>query len=246
MKAQSTDYIALQNIYKRKARADCAEVLQHVRRLEKETARSPNLIIDEKEVENFCKGAAHLHLVRGKPLLIPSGGEPQQQGHKKSAPAYMFGAEAARALAEDPVMNPMGSLLGLFLAFLAWDEYVATHTTSPPHTGGVGLHIPGTVDTDLDSDTEKLTGIAHRILDSLLHEAGTRMEDPVYSDLQEEMGKVCLELVRSGGGELHNVASLTGGLVAQEVIKVVTGQYVPVSGSCVFDGVASRTQVFGV
>lgn len=49
--------------------------------------------------------------------------------------------------------------------------------------------------------------------------------------------------VRAGGSELHNIASLTGGLIAQEVIKVITRQYVPVDNTCVFDGVASRTCV---
>ena len=52
--------------------------------------------------------------------------------------------------------------------------------------------------------------------------------------------------VRAGGGELHNIAALTGGLVSQEVIKVVTEQYVPVDNTCVFDGVKSKTTVLRV
>ena len=35
-------------------------------------------------------------------------------------------------------------------------------------------------------------------------------------------------------------------MAAQEVIKVVTRQYVPVDNTCVFDGVASRTAVFNI
>jgi amyloid beta precursor protein binding protein 1 len=42
---------------------------------------------------------------------------------------------------------------------------------------------------------------------------------------------------------MHNIASLTGGLVAQEVIKVITEQYVPVDNVCVWDGIESRTWV---
>ena len=45
---------------------------------------------------------------------------------------------------------------------------------------------------------------------------------------------------------MHNIASLTGGLVAQEVIKVVTKQYVPVDNTCVFDGVESKSAVLKV
>lgn len=52
--------------------------------------------------------------------------------------------------------------------------------------------------------------------------------------------------MRAGGGELHNIAALTGGMVSQEVIKVITEQYVPVDNTCVFDGVRSKSSVFRV
>lgn len=51
------------------------------------------------------------------------------------------------------------------------------------------------------------------------------------------------ELVRAQGGELHNIAAVTGGMVAQEAIKVVTKQYVPVDNTVVFDGVRSKMGV---
>lgn len=52
--------------------------------------------------------------------------------------------------------------------------------------------------------------------------------------------------VRAGGAELHNIAALTGGLVSQEVIKVVTKQYIPVDNTCVFDGVKSKSSVIRI
>ena len=52
--------------------------------------------------------------------------------------------------------------------------------------------------------------------------------------------------VRAGGAELHNIAALTGGLVSQEVIKVITEQYIPVDNTCIFDGVKSKTAVIRV
>lgn len=45
------------------------------------------------------------------------------------------------------------------------------------------------------------------------------------------------ELQRAHGGELHNIGALTGGMVAQEAIKVLTSQYIPVDNTLVFDGV---------
>ncbi len=58
MKAQSTVYVQLQNIYKAKARSDAAEVLEIVR------AHPNGKNIDSAEVENFCKNAAFVKLIR--------------------------------------------------------------------------------------------------------------------------------------------------------------------------------------
>ncbi|KAK3697560.1 hypothetical protein LTR37_017391 [Vermiconidia calcicola] len=232
MKAQSADYIRLQNIYKTKAREDSTEVIKTVRQLEKSTGRSPKLAIDEKEVENFCKGAAHIHLVRGRPLQIVQATEP-----------IRF-ADRAKALMFD-LTNPE-SLIGEYIAFLAWDQFVATHTTSANDMGGEGVRVPGSDELEFEADKEKMIGIAHKIVDSLINEAGDRIGDPEYTEIKENIAKICIEMVRAGGGELHNIASLTGGLIAQEVIKVITKQYTPVDNTCLFDGIASRTYVLRV
>ena len=59
MKAQSTVYVQLQNIYKAKARQDVAEVLETVR------AHPRGKEIDAAEVEMFCKNAAFIKLIHG-------------------------------------------------------------------------------------------------------------------------------------------------------------------------------------
>jgi amyloid beta precursor protein binding protein 1 len=51
------------------------------------------------------------------------------------------------------------------------------------------------------------------------------------------------EVARAAGGELHNISAVTGGMVAQEVIKIITRQYIPVDNTCIFDGIESRCQV---
>lgn len=64
------------------------------------------------------------------------------------------------------------------------------------------------------------------------------------SEIQENITKAIEEVKRAQGGELHNISSVLGGMVAQEAIKLLTRQYVPVDGICVFDGVRSKTGVF--
>ena len=59
MKAQSTVYVRLQNLYKAKARQDVAEVLEIVRTYPKGKQ------IDIAEVDIFCKNAAFIKLIHG-------------------------------------------------------------------------------------------------------------------------------------------------------------------------------------
>nr|OQO17835.1 hypothetical protein B0A51_14443 [Rachicladosporium sp. CCFEE 5018] len=228
MKARSNDYITLQQIYKSKARADCAEVTASVRSLEKSTNRSAKLEIPVNEIENFCKNAAHIHLVRGRPLQLITPGE---------KPSFGDRAKALRSQLTNPE-----SLIGLYLAFLAFDDFTATHTPPvPAHPSSpTGVLVPGASDFALEADAAKLTATAHTYLDALINESGNRLEDPEYSDLRAEIEKYCTEIARAGGAELHNMASLTGGLVSQEIIKVITGQYVGVDNVCLVEGVASR------
>lgn len=52
-----------------------------------------------------------------------------------------------------------------------------------------------------------------------------------------------LDSCRAGGSDLPQIAALLGGVVGQEAIKLVTKQYVPLNGTCVFDGIRSSMGV---
>jgi len=49
---------------------------------------------------------------------------------------------------------------------------------------------------------------------------------------------------RAGGSELANIASLLGGMVSQEVIKLITKQYIPANNTVVFNGVRSTSSAY--
>lgn len=181
MKARSADYISLQNIYKSKARVDVAEVLETVRSSEDILKRDKFYFpkpVPETEVEQFCKNAAHVKVLSGRPLIHARLGDP----------------EVLNALAkslDDP--NALEShLTPIFLSLLQTD-YIHEVTAA------------------------KLNKLAN----------GNELD----------------EVKRAQHGELHNIASLTGGQVAQEAIKLITRQYIPVDNLCIFDGIASRAEV---
>jgi amyloid beta precursor protein binding protein 1 len=52
------------------------------------------------------------------------------------------------------------------------------------------------------------------------------------------------ELVRAGGGELHTVAAFMGGVASQEAIKLITGQFVPLDNTMIFNGAAGVSAVW--
>ncbi len=101
------------------------------------------------------------------------------------------------------------------------------------------------IKTTLENDWEDLLPI-------FLALEPTSTGEPDVSTFAEDAEKAevlrkCIEEVkRAKGGELHNISSVTGGMVAQEAIKLLTKQYVPVDGVCVFDGVRSKVGVFKI
>ncbi|KAF2143667.1 uncharacterized protein K452DRAFT_224574 [Aplosporella prunicola CBS 121167] len=214
MKAQSADYITLQNVYKSKARADLTEVASIVHDLQMQIQYpSP---IPEKEIEAFCKNAGHIKLVRGRPFQLNP---------------FQWDKETASNLAGWMGLQNPESLFLLYVALQAWD----------------GLRLPGAQDANLEIDIANMKKLARQILGAFLKEVGDKDEtgeprDVDYNALEE----YCQELTRAGGAELHNISALVGGIVSQEVIKVITKQYIPVDNTCLFDGVRSRSSVLRI
>ena len=81
---------------------------------------------------------------------------------------------------------------------------------------------------------------------SMQLDAGASSHDAIPSlpnDFNDRLDAAGEEIKRASGGELHNISSVTGGMVAQECIKIITRQYVPVDNTCIFDGVRGKTEV---
>jgi NEDD8-activating enzyme E1 regulatory subunit len=215
MKAFSTEYIKLQNIYKSKARGDVAEVSGLVRGIEEQLKRKTP--VPDQEIEAFCKNAAHIKVIHGSTMPAP--------GVLSS-----LSSKIAKKLVNSELQNPE-SLFPIWLAFNAFDSIVSKS--------------PGKYSTTLLLDTQEwkkkletdVSLIYQQSQAEKSHDAVTVPEEVI-----ERVLAVAKEMQRSEGGELHNIASLTGGMVAQEAIKVVTRQYVPVDNTCIFDGVFSKSQ----
>ncbi|KAJ5178566.1 Molybdenum cofactor biosynthesis MoeB [Penicillium coprophilum] len=210
MKAQSADYVSLQNIYKAKARQDIEEVTATVRQLESQLNRQAPAIPD-REIEVFCKNAAHIKVVLGRDI-----------------PQISIDSDASTLKTVRNALSDPDTLIPIFIAMQVLDSVVDEIQSS-------SREEERSVDDDAlwNSHTE-------RILALLTAADGSA----VSQEARTQIASAIKELRRAEGGELHNISSLTGGLVAQEALKVITRQYGPLDNTCVFDGARSKSEMY--
>ena len=101
--------------------------------------------------------------------------------------------------------------------------------------------FPGSTDSTLDEDAMVLKTHASKLLK--LCQAGQDFMAIATDEIVENYAK---EMTRSGGEQLHSVSAFVGGLVAQEVIKLVTGQYVPLNNTLIYDAAGSYTRTIRI
>ncbi|KAJ3315447.1 NEDD8-activating enzyme E1 regulatory subunit [Boothiomyces sp. JEL0838] len=90
---------------------------------------------------------------------------------------------------------------------------------------------PGTVDENFESDLVAFEAL----FDTFLKEVGI---------LDANYHAKVKEIVYAGACELPSIAALLGGIASQEVIKLITHQYLPVDNCYIFDSVTSTSTSF--
>ncbi|KAK9367806.1 hypothetical protein V1509DRAFT_625390 [Lipomyces kononenkoae] len=202
MKADSVGYIALQNVYRRKAVQDWNWVKQRVSELLSALNRPAGAISDD-EVETFCKFSRYIVVVDGRSL--------EQEYNPETA-------KATKILSD---LEEENGLMPIYVGFRAVEIFEERNG-----------RFPGMLE-DTKDDENELERIAVEIVKNL---GGDSLGEATISVLKE--------FVRAGGAELHNIASLLGGFGAQEVVKLITRQYVPMTNTVVFDGIQSKSSVW--
>lgn len=94
---------------------------------------------------------------------------------------------------------------------------------------------PGRTEADTEVDIGRLKTITSSLLTSL--GLPTSLQG-----IDEHVHEVC----RYGGSSLHSIAAFLGGSAAQEAIKILTGQFVPVHNSLVYNGVTGAVSTFTI
>lgn len=73
---------------------------------------------------------------------------------------------------------------------------------------------------------------------------GLKENELVQTTLLADPPNFAQELVRYGQAEVHNIASVIGGVASQEAVKIITGQYVPLNNTYIYNGIATVGGVY--
>ena len=173
------------------------------------------------EIEAWCKNAGSVKLVEGRALRTILSPEKGINGELMEDRAKFFARE----------IQDEDSLIPIYLSFMLLDELLTkalplTHSETQIDNLLSAINLSPTTDTEAQTRLQNTFNELTRGSIPNREDPGTKEPPPATYN------------------ELHNIAALTGGMVAQEVIKVLTKQYVPIEDTCVFDGIQSRVQVF--
>ncbi|KAJ2093400.1 hypothetical protein IW140_000857 [Coemansia sp. RSA 1813] len=211
MKADTMGYIALQKVFKSKADQDKRQLAKHVARVLEE-AHLPSDYFSQEEIDVFCKNANKLRLKRMSAVHDEHANGP-----------------------ENLSMLEINGALNHYVLFRASAEFFAKNSRYPGAPALNSMDKESLVANDLnalvDSDTIELSAIAKDLLAKW--KGSNDGEGSVPADM-------VTEFARSGFSELHNIASVSGGVIAQEAIKLITHQYVPGNNTFIFDGIQGR------
>ncbi|VAI24155.1 unnamed protein product [Triticum turgidum subsp. durum] len=94
--------------------------------------------------------------------------------------------------------------------------------------------LPGIFDSEIVEDVPRLKAAAVSVLSDMGLKGASLSEDLVT------------EVCRFAGAEIHPVGAFIGGVASQEVIKLVTKQFVPLNGTFIFNGIDLKSQVLAL
>mmetsp|Transcript_20485 Transcript_20485/g.61666 ORF Transcript_20485/g.61666 Transcript_20485/m.61666 type:complete len:555 (-) Transcript_20485:2962-4626(-) len=220
MFATTAMYLQLQRVYRERAEQDVAAVEAHLARILQSVGRDAKSV-PKADIRAFCKNARNLRVVRFKSLADEAG----SSGGGVAAP----GSGLRGALSGEDT----AAAASLYLLLRAADRFRVSYGRWP------GVGVPGEAEGDVSSHERDLPALKSLAV-GLVAEAGA---SPSAFSISDDMtGEVC----RFGGSEVHCMGAIVGGMAAQEAIKLLTHQFVPLAGTLIFNsmGLQSSSSVF--
>lgn len=137
---------------------------------------------------------------------------------KGSCIADEYEKPSATDVIASEIESGTNSLIMIYVALRALDKFESEHGASPGE-----IYV--------ESDTAQIKTTAYKYLN----------EWGITAPFNDEWAH---ELCRYGGAEIHTVSAFMGGCVAQEIIKLITKQYIPINNTLIYNAITSETAVF--
>lgn len=215
MKASTGQYVELQRLYKDRAVEERNAFRSILDSIISEKNEDPSLI-DDETIDAFVKNAHILRVLKGK--------------------KWGWVDEDMKQLTELAESSPKH--LGIHLALSALSSLQAKHAKAT--AGQESVFSPSLEDVTKEAKAILPPGVElpDEEFDNAIGEAYVE----VFLFYEQVLTLLCS--ARSPTADVPNTAALLGGIVAQETIKMITKQYVPIAGYCAVDLIETWTGTF--
>ncbi|KAH9395109.1 NEDD8-activating enzyme E1 regulatory subunit [Tyrophagus putrescentiae] len=236
MNCGSEQYARLQRIYRAKARADAEALLALLQKQQQKTcattstangaaevATAAAVSVSEADLALFCRNARFLTVLRcAGPMAEELTTGSAALRALASCPQLQSGADEGEGGEEGGggAGSSQYDMLRLYLLMRLVDRFTGKHNRHP-----------GQRDDEVESDIAELK----REFRDLSSDLGCNMF------IQDEL---IHEICRYGGCELHSISAFLGGCAAQEAVKLITGQYVPINNTFVYNGLTGTSVTY--
>jgi len=128
---------------------------------------------------------------------------------------------------KDEHENPKGSFIGNRLEDQEDNLKIYVLLRAVCHFEEQHKRLPGIHDEDVEGDIPLLKKSVLAVISALGINNNSIKDEIIH------------EMCRFGASELHNIAAFIGGVASQEVIKLITHQFVPINNTFIFNGIHS-------
>ena len=235
MTASTNLYVRLQQLYKDQAQEDLEKMTKILRKQQEEVSGQGKTfeIVTDQDIANFCANVYSVGHVQTRSL--------KQEYQSENTNEELV--DDWKMSLMDPYEVPVHTPVLWYLGFRACQVFCLNEGRYPGcvETCGAGEDNKAL----LDQDATHLSKILNEIVLPSYQLSNPDNNEEDSSPLNKDnLQKICQELTRYGNAEVHTVASVIGGVASQEAVKIITGQYVPLNNTYVYNGIVSVGGVY--
>jgi len=234
MTSSTKTFIELQKIYKLKSDNDKNKMQTIIEQIRKDYTcyKSFSVLlpsISEEELGTFCKNVFNLQLVQTRSYSQEYAMVYTNEEEKLSIQGDIINATF------DPYEVADHTPMLWYIALRACDTFYEDFGYYPGRQESI---------LTLKNDEDAVQNYIERIVAKMDLMENDLINLTLLSKDEERKGMYAKEMVRYHNAEVHNVASIIGGVASQEAVKLITNQYVPIDGTYVFNGIACVAAVY--